>query len=433
MKLKFLFSFLAMLLLFVWCILFFLALKERGLLFYIGEGAITFTLLFLIYFYRKVIKPLDIIGNGMELLREQDFSSRLSLVGQREADKIVLVFNRMMEQLKDERLRLREQNHFLDLLINVSPMGVIILTLDGHISMLNAAALRFLDYSSADDLEGRLMCELNTPLAEEIERIPKDTTETVRLSDSMIYRCSRLSFVDRGFSHPFILIESLTSEVVKAEKKAYEKVIRMIAHEVNNTTAGITSTLDTVDGALECMEDTDDLREVMKVCIERCYSMSRFITNFANVVKIPEPCLQPVELNDRVSSCKIFMENICRNRRITLHLALCEENPEVMMDPSLFEQVMVNIIKNAAESIGEEGEIFIRTSASPAMLEIADTGAGISKEVEPKLFSPFFSTKPNGQGIGLIFIREVLIKHGCTFSLRTYPDKLTRFRIRFDA
>lgn len=433
MKLKFLFSFLAMLLLFVWGILFFLALKERGLLFYIGEGAITFTLLFLIYFYRKVIKPLDIIGNGMELLREQDFSSRLSLVGQREADKIVLVFNRMMEQLKDERLRLREQNHFLDLLINVSPMGVIILTLDGHISMLNAAALRFLDYSSADDLEGRLMCELNTPLAEEIERIPKDTTETVRLSDSMIYRCSRLSFVDRGFSHPFILIESLTSEVVKAEKKAYEKVIRMIAHEVNNTTAGITSTLDTVDGALECMEDTDDLREVMKVCIERCYSMSRFITNFANVVKIPEPCLQPVELNDRVSSCKIFMENICRNRRITLHLALCEENPEVMMDPSLFEQVMVNIIKNAAESIGEEGEIFIRTSASPAMLEIADTGAGISKEVEPKLFSPFFSTKPNGQGIGLIFIREVLIKHGCTFSLRTYPDKLTRFRIRFDA
>lgn len=433
MKLKFLFSFLAMLLLFVWGILFFLALKERGLLFYIGEGAITFTLLFLIYFYRKVIKPLDIIGNGMELLREQDFSSRLSLVGQREADKIVLVFNRMMEQLKDERLRLREQNHFLDLLINVSPMGVIILTLDGHISMLNAAALRFLDYSAADDLEGRLMCELNTPLAEEIERIPKDTTETVRLSDSMIYRCSRLSFVDRGFSHPFILIESLTSEVVKAEKKAYEKVIRMIAHEVNNTTAGITSTLDTVDGALECMEDTDDLREVMKVCIERCYSMSRFITNFANVVKIPEPCLQPVELNDRVSSCKIFMENICRNRRITLHLALCEENPEVMMDPSLFEQVMVNIIKNAAESIGEEGEIFIRTSASPAMLEIADTGAGISKEVEPKLFSPFFSTKPNGQGIGLIFIREVLIKHGCTFSLRTYPDKLTRFRIRFDS
>ena len=231
-------------------------MKERGALFYIGEGVITFSLVFLVYFYRKVVKPLDIIGNGMELLREQDFSSRLTPVGQKEADRIVLVFNRMMEQLKDERLRLREQNHFLDLLVSASPMGVVILTLDGHISMLNAAALRFLDYSSSEEVRGRLLCELASPLAEEIERIPKDTTETIRLSDSMIYRCSRLSFVDRGFSHPFILVESLTSEVVKAEKKAYEKVIRMIAHEVNNTTAGITSTLDTVDGALECMEDT---------------------------------------------------------------------------------------------------------------------------------------------------------------------------------
>lgn len=143
MKLKFLFFFLALLLTAVWTILLVLTLKERGALFYIGEGVITFSLVFLVYFYRKVVKPLDIIGNGMELLREQDFSSRLTPVGQKEADRIVLVFNRMMEQLKDERLRLREQNHFLDLLVSASPMGVVILTLDGHISMLNAAALRF--------------------------------------------------------------------------------------------------------------------------------------------------------------------------------------------------------------------------------------------------------------------------------------------------
>ena len=160
MKLKFLFFFLALLLTAVWTILLVLTLKERGALFYIGEGVITFSLVFLVYFYRKVVKPLDIIGNGMELLREQDFSSRLTPVGQKEADRIVLVFNRMMEQLKDERLRLREQNHFLDLLVSASPMGVVILTLDGHISMLNAAALRFLDYSSSEEVRGRLLCEL---------------------------------------------------------------------------------------------------------------------------------------------------------------------------------------------------------------------------------------------------------------------------------
>lgn len=431
MKLKSLFFILAFLLSAVWCILLFIATQENGWRFYLIEGIITISLIYLVYFYRKVIKPLNSIAGGMDLLRAQDFSSRLAPVGQREADRIVSVFNRMMNQLKEERLRLREQNHFLDLLISVSPMGVIILTLDEKISMANKAALDFLAEGTEEDVQDKTMDELSSPLAEELSRIPKDTTTTIRLSDSRIYRCSYLSFIDHGFAHPFYLIESLTTEVMKAEKKAYEKVIRMIAHEVNNSVAGITSTLDTVDDALQSMEDTEDLREVMRVCIERSYSMSRFITNFADVVKIPEPQLKQVYLNERVIACKLFMENVCQNRNITLCMDLCEEDPTVMIDTTLFEQVIINIIKNAAESIGETGRITIRTSASPLMLEIGDTGKGINKEVETKLFTPFFSTKPNGQGIGLIFIREVLMKHNCNFSLRTYPDGITRFRICF--
>ena len=93
-------------------------------MFFIVEGVVLVTILYLFLFYRRIIKPLDIIGNGMELLKEQDFSSRLSRVGQKEADRIVDIFNKMMEQLKNERLHLREQNHFLDLLINASPIDV---------------------------------------------------------------------------------------------------------------------------------------------------------------------------------------------------------------------------------------------------------------------------------------------------------------------
>ena len=432
MKLRIFFLLLALLLMVAWGLMFLIMpIKEVGWKFYLVEGIITLSLIYLVYFYHKVVKPLDTIANGMDLLREQDFSSRLKSVGQLEADRIVDIFNRMMQQLKEERLRLREQNHFLDLLISVSPMGVVILTFDGKVSMANKAALKFLEVDTEEDMLNKGMEDLKTPLAEEMSRLPKDTTETIRLSDSHIYRCSRLSFVDRGFAHPFFLIESLTSEVMKAEKKAYEKVIRMIAHEVNNSVAGITSTLDTVDDALQTMDDTDDLREVMKVCIERGYSLSRFITRFADVVKIPEPQLEEVRLNDRISACERFLENICQDHQVDLRMDLCEENPWVKIDTSLFEQVLINMVKNSVESIEKNGLITLRTSASPVMLEVADTGRGISKEVETKLFTPFFSTKPNGQGIGLIFIREVLMKHGCSFSLRTYEDGITRFRIMF--
>ena len=397
---------------------------------YLMEGVIAFLLVFWLIFNRKIVKPLELIGNGMDLLREQDFSSRLTQVGQFEADRVVKIFNRMMDQLKNERLRLREQNHFLDLLIQASPMGVVIVDFDGRITQVNPMAVKMFGLP-AEQLHGCKLAEVQAALAKELARMKRDETAVVRLNDSNIYKCTCTTFTDSGFPHPFYLMERMTDELMRAEKKAYEKVIRMIAHEVNNTTAGITSTLETVGEALKEMDDTEDIQEVMKVCVERCYGMSRFITNFANVVKIPEPSLEQVRLNDRVTACRMFMETVCRDRRITFHNELCPENPTVRIDTVLFEQVLVNIIKNAAESIGECGDIYIRTTASPVTLEIADSGKGISREVEAKLFSPFFSTKPNGQGIGLIFIREVLTKHGCTFSLRTYSDGLTRFRISF--
>lgn len=404
-------------------------LPDSRLPYYIMEGTIAFILIYLIVFYNKIVKPMHTIGNGMELLREQDFSSRLSPVGQHEADRIVNIFNRMMDQLKNERLRLREQNHFLDLLIQASPMGVIITDLDGNISQANPMAIKMLGIH-LESLLNKPIEKIDSPLASELAALSKEETRVVRLNDANIYRCTFTFFIDRGFQHPFYLIERMTDEVIRAEKKAYEKVIRMIAHEVNNTTAGITSTLDTVEQALATEKDMEEICDVMHVCTERCFSMSKFITRFADVVKIPEPLLSRNSLNETASTCVRFMEGLCNDHHIQLTLQCAPDVGDVNLDTSLFEQVLVNIIKNAVESIGQDGEIRITTTA-PASLEVADNGPGISKETEEKLFSPFFSTKPHGQGIGLIFIREVLNRHGCTFSLRTYNDGWTRFRISF--
>ncbi|MDD4591032.1 MAG: ATP-binding protein [Parabacteroides sp.] len=410
---------------------YFVFYKSSTSLFFIVEGFVLFTALYLFIFYGRIIKPLHIIGNGMELLREQDFSSRLRYVKQPDADRIVDIFNKMMEQLKDERLHLREQNHLLDLLIDASPMGVVMLDLDQRVYTINPAAHKMLGPSSAAVVVGQLLAQIDSPLASAMCEIPLYCSRTVRLDGANVYKCTHSSFIDRGFQHSFYLVEPLTQEVFNAEKKAYEKVIRMIAHEVNNTMAGISSTLDTLQSTFSGIENMDDVCEVLRVSSDRCYSMSRFITNFADVVRIPEPQLRVLQLNDVVTACKRFMETICLNRNIDIVMELNEKSPVVKLDNTLFEQVLVNIIKNAAEAIAHDGKIFIRTSCNPSCLEIADTGKAISKEIEAKIFSPFFSTKPDGQGLGLIFIREVLLKHNCTFSLRTYDDGLTRFRILF--
>ena len=384
----------------------------------------------LLLFRWQIVEPLHLMETGMLLLREQDFSSRLRRVGQTDADNIVDVFNRMMDALKAERLHVREQNQLFDLIFRSSPMGILILDLDRRVDSVNPSGERLLGVS-LEAVRGKRLDECSFDLCEDLCSLAMDEVRTVRLTDSNIYRCSRQSFLNGGFRHTFYLVELLTEEVSQAERKAYEKVIRMIAHEVNNTVAGVTSTLDTLETAMEDMPDSAELCELMRVCIERCYNMGRFITNFADVVKIPDPILVHSDLNEVVRVNMQFLETMCGERRIALVMHLSPEPVWVDLDVVLFQQVLVNIFKNAVESIGQEGTVYIRTSAGSPVLEVADTGRGIDKETASKLFSPFFSTKPNGQGIGLMLVREVLMKHHCTFSLRTGDDGLTRFTIHF--
>lgn len=384
-------------------------------------------ILLLIVFYRNVMRPLRTIANGVDLLRAQDFSSRLSPVGQREADRIVDMFNGMMTSLKQERLKLREQNHFLDLLVDVSPMGIITLDTDGRIAGANRAATKFLDFDTVKEMIGLSPEEIHSALGNMLSILKDKEMKVVRLNDSMVYRLSRLSFMESGISHPFYLIEKLTDEVMKAERKSYEKVIRMMAHEVNNSLAGIISVMETAE---EEIQDSD-MKEAISACEDRCRDMGAFITKFASAVKIPEPIKRNVDLTELLRSRTPLFESICTETGSKLKMHLSDTETPVFIDPVLIEQVITNIVKNAAESAGEGGLVEIRIENPGARLIITDNGPGISPEAAEMLFTPFFTTKETGHGLGLLLVSEVLNSHACRFSLETGSDSLTRFKIKF--
>ncbi|MDE6521637.1 MAG: PAS domain-containing protein [Muribaculaceae bacterium] len=405
-----------------------LMLLEAGSVTYtVVWGVALLGVLLLILFYRNVMKPLRTIANGIDLLRAQDFTSRLSHVGQREADRIVDMFNGMMNSLKQERLKLREQNHFLDLLIDVSPMGIIMLDSKGDISECNKAAAKYVGLDSTKDLLLTTVKELDTPLGKVLNSLQDREVKVVRLNDSMVYRCSRLSFMESGISHPFYLIEKLTDEVMKAERKSYEKVIRMMAHEVNNSLAGIISVMETAE---EEVSDPD-LSEAISACENRCRDMGAFITKFASAVKIPEPIKRNVDLSELLRSRSSIFESICSETGSKLTMTIPDEETPVFIDPVLIEQVITNIVKNAAESAGQGGMVDVSIENPGSRLVVTDNGPGISPEASEMLFTPFFTTKESGHGLGLLLVSEVLNSHGCRFSLETYPDSLTRFTIKF--
>ena len=369
-----------------------------GLLFYATEAFVVVLLVYLWYFYRKTIRPYDTLIGGMELVKDLDLTTRLAPSGQHETDVIVRTFNELLGRLRSEHLRLEEQYTFLNLLIEASTMGVIQCDLDGNVTSMNPAA--------------RAM--LSPAIEQAIDDLPLGETTTVRIpGEPQLFRISHLSFPDRGYQHPFFLIESLTSEVRLVEKAAYERVIRMIAHEVNNSVAGIIGSL-TGDEA------------------ERLKTLSAFVTRFADVVKIPQPQLQLCDLSEEVEACRPFLENLCVSADVRIDFLLTDEAIPVRLDSVLFQQVLINIVKNAVESIRPgKGVITIATSV-PSRLVITDNGHGIPPSVANRLFTPFFSTKPQGQGLGLLLIRDILTSHHCTFSLLTSPDDhLTRFTIQF--
>lgn len=398
----------------------------------VGGGICVAVLIFLSIFYQRSVRAMASISDGIHLLNEQDFSSRLRLTGQYEADRIIGIFNRMMTQLKEERLHVREQNEFSDLLIKASPMGVVVLDYDYHITLLNPSACHLLGVVEQSRVLGRKLPEVRHELLVDLSVVALGERKIISLSDGHIYRCSLSTFVDRGFPRPFYLIESLTDEVRGAEKKAYEKVIRMIAHEVGNSTAGLTSTLEVLIDSFSGDEQMTDAVEAMQVCVDRCYGMNRFIMSFADVVRIPEPVLASTDIGQILQRVARFARPLGQPYDIAIDLDLDETMPMVVVDVALMEQVLINVVKNAVESISPiSGRVVLKTLANPLSLSVIDNGVGISPEQEGKLFSPFFSTKPTGQGLGLLFVREVLQRHGFRYSLGTHSDGLTHFVIHF--
>lgn len=399
----------------------------KGPAFYLSETVLGLCLILLWLYSVRFVKPLNTIVGNIDLLYKEDFSSRLQPVGQHEADRIIYMFNEMMARLKDEQLHLREQNHFLDLLISSSPSGIIIFGIDGRVRKANPAAVKFMGHTSEKDLIGKRLEDLRGTLAEALAEIAPGNSKTVRLSDSRIYRCTHLRYMDKGLGHPFMMIDHLTDDVVKAEKKAYSKVIRMISHEVNNSIGAVNSIL----GSLKNESGNNEMNEAIDVCISRCITMSRFITSFADVVKIPEAVTVKTDLNLFIRESLSLLESMCVARDIRLVWRPAGRTVTAMIDTVLMEQVLINLVQNSVESIGNGGEVTISVEESPPGFTVADNGKGIDKETQQNLFIPFFSTKADSRGLGLMLVSDVLHKHHCNFSLRTDSDGLTRFSVSF--
>ena len=409
---------------------FYQLLKDNKIYFILGEAVLLISIGLSIGLYKKLIRPIELMQTGTNALRNKDFTVKYVKTGAQEMDQLIEVYNTMIDTLRDEQVRTVEQSYFLEKLIQASPIGMIILDYDRNISDINPRAAKILNIELP--AVGNQLSVYPHALIPQILELSDGDKKLLTYNGYEKYRCQVDRVIHKGFPRQFIILADLTTEILESEKEAYGKVIRMMAHEVNNSMGAINSILNTVVEFGFSSSDADpDLRDSLKIAIERNQSLAKFIDNFADIIRLPQPVKSTHDLNKLLINASKPWEEIGRNKNIIFQYDLAPKNPMVEIDASQIERVVSNALKNAIESIGKEGRIHIRsTSSDPITFSIIDNGPGLSKSAKEKMFTPFYSTKANGQGIGLMLCRDIIENHGGNLVLFTDgEDGLTYFRV----
>ncbi|WP_225869604.1 sensor histidine kinase [Pedobacter psychroterrae] len=397
----------------------YLIFEKDKLYFIASEVFVLISLSISIGLYRQLIEPLTYIKEGINAIKDRDFNVKFLLTGKIEIDELIVVYNQMMDALREERTRQEAQHFFLEKLIHTSPTGIIILDYDNRIRQINPKAAEILGAGSDD-------------FVKQLEPLKPGESKTIRIGGINTYKVQKSHFIDRGFARVFVMMEELTAEIFEAEKNAYGKVIRMMAHEVNNTVGPVNSiisqALDT--SGLWLSANSDSLKNAMQIAVERNQNLNLFMRNFADLVKLSPVNKLRTDVGALVQSVADFMQIKAGQHQVGFEFNLPQPY-YVMADVQQMEQVLINIVKNAIEAIGSDGTVSFLLDTASRKLTISDTGKGISEQLGEQLFSPFFSTKKDGQGIGLTLVREILLNHGFEFSLATLKPGQTDFVILF--
>ncbi|WP_234733640.1 sensor histidine kinase [Tellurirhabdus bombi] len=402
-------------------------LKEDKLLFIASEVFVLISAYIAIRIYSDFRQPIEFVATGISQIRDKDFTVKFVPTGRNEVDQLINVYNLMIDQLRQERTQQMEQQFFLEKLIDASPIAILIFDFDDRIVTVNPVACQIVQ-RRVEQMKNKTLAEIDHPLLNQVAELKDGETKTLKISGVEIYRVQKSHFLDRGFQRSFLLIAELTSEILETEKAAYSKVIRMMAHEVNNSIGAVNSILDVTQSVMEEPKQSD-LKHALQVARERNDRLNHFMRRFADVVRLPLPNRIPTDVNQLSQDVVRLMQIQAELAGISLTFDAESSPIKVLADAAQMEQVLVNVLKNAIEACSPGG--LVEVTVSNRQLAVRDNGKPIPETLKNNLFNPFYSTKPTGQGIGLTLTREILMNHGFSFSLQTNAEGWTVFSIHF--
>jgi nitrogen fixation/metabolism regulation signal transduction histidine kinase len=370
----------------------------------------------------RVVRPLQTISNLLSAIREEDFSIRArGARGDDALGEVLVEVNALAENLRQERLGALEATALLRKVMAEIDVAVFTFDDEDRLALANLTGQKLLGQEEprllgrrADELGLAAMLELDTPRV----------VESAFPGGSGRWEVRRSEFRQGGLPHRLLVLADVSRSLREEERQAWQRLLRVLGHELNNTLAPIQSIAGSLERLLSRKELPEDWREDMSrglgIISARAESLSRFTGAYAKLARLPRPRLAPVELAPLAARIAAL------ETRLTVRVG-GEGRLLLWADADQLEQVLINLVRNAADASLETGggvELSWGSDGPGAReveIRVRDEGPGLSSTAN--LFVPFFTTKPGGSGIGLLVSRQIAEAHGGSLVLENRPDR----------
>ncbi len=369
----------------------------------------------------------------------------------KKGDNTFLPLYREFDRILDEYRKIRKEQEkdrlfFMNILNHVHT-GVLVTDLKGNVLYSNNAVRKFTGGREIKQLN--LLDRLRSGLSGVLLKMKPDKREIVRVVYSnevvmLSIRCSEYKL--EGETIRIISFQDINYEIEQREIEAWQKLISILTHEITNSVSPITLTSAGLINLLEKGGQPREPEEIDEPIVDnvllglhairkRSKGLANFVENYRSMTQIPQPNFIRLKVNELFQSIESLMQDDLRNQQITLYIPISKQNLQLEADEKLIEQVLINLINNAAYALKGIENAIIKLDAwqnnQSVYFSVTDNGKGISPENLENIFVPFFTTKTDGSGIGLSLSRQIMRLHSGNITVNSLPGVETVFTLRF--
>ena len=380
-------------------------------------------------------------------IKQEDFSTLSTL---NEKDKELQEAYRMiLDKFKYLRIQKETHYHYLQRVIEHVDAALICLDHNLDIQLINKSAKELLQVPDIRDLRSLEKVDKDmVTLIREMDSGEREIIKLVRHGKILNLSVRASTFTLEKDKYKIVSLHDIKTELEEQEVESWQKLVRILTHEIMNSTIPITNMVGVArdflvddDGNPKeipglAKEDIDDLVESLSTAKNRSKGLVKFVQTTKDLARIPEPTISEIRVDELFNRLKGFYKNDLRQLKIDFKIILCKSGLVINADLEMIEQVLINLVKNAIDAVKDSSRPKIKIMADQndnqaVVISVCDNGAGIPEENIENIFIPFFSTKKEGSGIGLSLSRQIMKLHRGRIDVETEPGAGTTFKLEF--